>query len=250
MEMREMVPGEIGGLTSMYVDKTRSATLLAEGPAEVITFPRAAFQAALAGHPALSRALLAHLGQKVRAKTAQVATLLARSGRDPREHVAFFDTKPYDSAAFEARMPDDLRARYFESRLGPGTAALARGYPVVCAFVNDELDASVLEELARFGTRLVALRCAGYNNVDLAAAAQLHVEVARVPALSPRRRRARDGPHPDPQPQDPPRIQPCSRGRLSASTGSSGSTSSGAPPASSASARSGGASRRSSAVSA
>ena len=60
MEMREMVPGEIGGLTSMYVDKTRSATLLAEGPAEVITFPRAAFQAALAGHPALSRALLAH----------------------------------------------------------------------------------------------------------------------------------------------------------------------------------------------
>jgi D-lactate dehydrogenase len=183
--MREMGPGEIGGLTSMYVDKTRSATLIAEGATTVITFPRAAFHAALAEHPALSRALLAHLGQKVRAKTAQVATLLARAGRDPREVVAFFDTKPYDKAAFEARMPDDLRARYFESRLGPSTVALARGYPVVCAFVNDELSAAVLEELARFGTRLLALRCAGYNNVDLAAAARLGIEVARVPAYSP-----------------------------------------------------------------
>jgi D-lactate dehydrogenase len=63
--------------------------------------------------------------------------------------------------------------------------ALARGYPVVCAFVNDELDASVLEQLARFGTGMIALRCAGYNNVDLAAAAREKIEIARVPAYSP-----------------------------------------------------------------
>ena len=185
MEMREMGPGEIGGLTSMYVDKTRSATLIARGATTVITFPRAAFHAVLAEHPALSRALLALLGEKVRAKTGQVATLLARTGRDPREIVAFFDTKPYDKAAFEARMPGHLRARYFEARLGPATAALARGFPVVCAFVNDELSAGVIEELASFGTGLLAMRCAGYNNVDLAAARRCGVEVVRVPAYSP-----------------------------------------------------------------
>lgn len=183
--LRELVPGEIGGLTSMYVEKTRSATLQARGPAEVITFPRAAFQEALAAHPALARALLAHLGQKVRAKTQQVATLLSRTGRDPRQKVAFFDAKPYEQAAFDARWPEDLRASYFEARLGPATAALARGYEVVCVFVNDELGAGVIEELASFGTQLVALRCAGYNNVDLAAAARHGVEVARVPAYSP-----------------------------------------------------------------
>jgi len=185
MEMRDMGPGEIGGLTSMYVDKTRSATLIARGPAKVITFPRAAFHSVLAEHPALSRALLAILGQKVRSKTAQVATLLARTGRDPREIVAFFDTRPYDRAAFEARMPADLRARYFEVRLGPATAALARGFPIVCAFVNDELSAKVIEELASFGTRLLAMRCAGYNNVDLEAAKRSGIEVVRVPAYSP-----------------------------------------------------------------
>lgn len=183
--LREMGPGELGGLTSMYVEKTRSATLRARGAAEVVTFQREAFHAALAHHPELARALLAHLGQKVRAKTAQVATLLSRAGRDPRQLVAFFDAKPYEQAAFEARFPEDLRAAYFEARLGPSTVALARGYPVVCAFVNDELGTQVIEQLASFGTQMIALRCAGYNNVDLAAAARCNVEVARVPAYSP-----------------------------------------------------------------
>lgn len=183
--LRELGPGEIGGLTSMYVEKTRSATLRARGAAEVVTFPRAAFQGALARYPELARALLAHLGQKVRAKTQQVATLLSRTTRDPREIIAFFDARPYDRAAFEPRFPEDLRATYFEARLEPHTAALARGYPVVCAFVNDDLGPQVIEQLAGFGTQMIALRCAGYNNVDLAAAARCNVEVARVPAYSP-----------------------------------------------------------------
>ncbi|MEZ4293488.1 MAG: NAD(P)-dependent oxidoreductase [Polyangiaceae bacterium] len=185
VELREMGAGEVGGVTSMFVDKARSATLIARGPSAVIAISRDALRAALARHASLSGALLAHLAAKVRTKTAQVATLLARSGRDPRKIVAFFDAKPYERAAFEPRWPSLFCAEYIDARLGPATVALARGYPVVCAFVNDELSAEVLEELAGFGTRLLAMRCAGYNNVDLGAAARHGIEIVRVPAYSP-----------------------------------------------------------------
>lgn len=77
-------------------------------------------------------------------------------------------------------------ALHFQSaRLTADTAPLAQGYEVVCAFINDELDAAVLQCLARGGTRLVALRSAGYNHVDLAAAQRLGIDVVRVPAYSP-----------------------------------------------------------------
>jgi D-lactate dehydrogenase len=183
--LRELGPGELGGLTSLLLERPRSATLVARAPTGVITVSRDRVLHTLDAHPELGRALLVHLGGKVRDKTNLVATLLARAGQDPREQVVFFDAKPYERAAFDARLPESLRLHYVEARLGPATARLARGYPVVCAFVNDVLDASVLEELARFGTRMVALRCAGYNNVDLAAAARVGIEVARVPAYSP-----------------------------------------------------------------
>ena len=100
--------------------------------------------------------------------------------------VAVFSTKPYDRRFFdEANRGFGHRIDYFEARLDASTAALADGYRAVCVFVNDRVDAAVLEILARGGTRLVALRCAGYNNVDLEAAERLGVAVVRVPAYSP-----------------------------------------------------------------
>ena len=100
--------------------------------------------------------------------------------------VAVFSTKAYDRRFLDAANRGfDHRLDYFEARLDASTAALAEGYPAVCAFVNDRIDASVLEALAEGGTRLVALRCAGYNNVDLEAAERLGVAVVRVPAYSP-----------------------------------------------------------------
>ena len=101
-------------------------------------------------------------------------------------HIAIFGTKPYDRqflTAANAAHGHDLT--FFEPRLDPATATLADGLPAVCAFVNDRLDAPVLERLAQGGTRLVALRCAGFNNVDLRAAERLGIAVARVPAYSP-----------------------------------------------------------------
>lgn len=100
--------------------------------------------------------------------------------------VAMFSTKPYDRRSFEVRNAElghDLH--FLEPRLGPETAPLAAGFPAVCLFVNDACDAETLELLAKGGTRLVALRCAGFNQVDLAAATRLGVQVARVPAYSP-----------------------------------------------------------------
>ena len=100
--------------------------------------------------------------------------------------VAMFSSKPYDRRSFEARNGDFGHELHFlEPRLGAETVALARGYPAVCLFVNNVCDAPTLGLLAEGGTRLVALRCAGFNNVDLAAAARLGLQVVRVPAYSP-----------------------------------------------------------------
>ena len=100
--------------------------------------------------------------------------------------VSVFSTKPYDkqflrehNAAFGHELV------FIENRLQLETAVLAEGSPAVCAFVNDVLDSATLEQLAKGGTRFVAMRCAGFNNVDLAAAMALGIQVARVPAYSP-----------------------------------------------------------------
>lgn len=100
--------------------------------------------------------------------------------------VAVFSTKPWDRASLEAANREHRHELVFlEARLQRETTPLAEGFPAVCPFVNDRLDADVLEALYRGGTRLVALRSAGFNNVDLPAADGLGITVARVPAYSP-----------------------------------------------------------------
>ncbi|MBA3850231.1 MAG: hydroxyacid dehydrogenase [Opitutus sp.] len=100
--------------------------------------------------------------------------------------VAFFEAKSYDREYFTA-LPAaaELDLRFLEHRLGAGTVATAQGAAAVCCFVNDRLDRGVLQRLRELGVRHVALRCAGFNNVDLAAARELGLAVTRVPAYSP-----------------------------------------------------------------
>ena len=100
--------------------------------------------------------------------------------------IAVFATKAYERRFLDQANQDarhDLT--YLEPRLDATTVPLAEGHEAVCVFVNDQLDAEVLSGLADLGVRFVALRCAGYNNVDLRAAERLGIVVVRVPAYSP-----------------------------------------------------------------
>lgn len=100
--------------------------------------------------------------------------------------IAVFSSKPYDREFLSrANLKHQFELVFLEPRLSAETASLAAGFPAVCVFVNDRLDAAVLEQLAAAGTRIVALRCAGFNNVDLPAAERLGIKVVRVPAYSP-----------------------------------------------------------------
>ncbi|MGL5098350.1 MAG: 2-hydroxyacid dehydrogenase, partial [Planctomycetia bacterium] len=99
---------------------------------------------------------------------------------------AVFSTKPYDRQFLDhAHHEAGHEFEYFEPRLTEQTARLAAGRPAVCAFVNDKLDRAVLTTLAAGGAKFLALRSAGFNHVDLAAAAEFGFKVARVPAYSP-----------------------------------------------------------------
>lgn len=99
---------------------------------------------------------------------------------------AFFDTHPYDKEAFSAALSSHagIEIHYFETKLGADTVSLARGYDCVVVFVNDTVDGTVLNALHEMGISLVALRCAGYNNVDIQSAYG-KVHIVRVPAYSP-----------------------------------------------------------------
>ena len=100
--------------------------------------------------------------------------------------ICLFSSKGYDRDSFlAAERPADWQLHFQEARLTLDSALLAAGHEVVCAFINDDLSAPVLEQLAAGGTRLIALRSAGYNHVDLAAAQRLQLPVVRVPAYSP-----------------------------------------------------------------
>lgn len=99
---------------------------------------------------------------------------------------AFFSTKPYDRRFFlDTNQAYGHDLTFFEPRLTPNTVALAEDFPAVCVFINDDLQAETLRAIAHSGTHLIALRCAGFNNVDLPVAQELGLKVVRVPAYSP-----------------------------------------------------------------
>ncbi len=98
---------------------------------------------------------------------------------------AFFDAKPYDRASFEIYGKENgIAFKFYETKLSEDTVSLTKGYDGVCVFVNDTVDKAVIDKLCENGVKLIALRCAGYNNVDIKHAyGKIHV--VRVPAYSP-----------------------------------------------------------------
>lgn len=99
--------------------------------------------------------------------------------------IAFFDTKPYDEASFnDVNKEFNFKIRYFKEHLNIYNVALSKGMDVVCIFVNAVVDVEVIDQLVENGVKLIALRCAGYNNVDLEYAKD-KIKIVRVPAYSP-----------------------------------------------------------------
>ncbi len=99
--------------------------------------------------------------------------------------IAFFDAKPYDRQSFDqVNEAYDYEITYFDTHLNTNTVELTQGFDAVCAFVNDTIDKPVIDHLVEHGVRIVALRCAGYNNVDFNSAFE-RLPVVRVPAYSP-----------------------------------------------------------------
>ena len=101
--------------------------------------------------------------------------------------ILFYDTKKYDRDSFEKILPEysDLEVEFLEADLSPRTAALAKGYDAICAFVSSDVSEKVVECLAANGVKLVLMRCAGFNNVDLDATNRCGITVLRVPGYSP-----------------------------------------------------------------
>lgn len=98
--------------------------------------------------------------------------------------VAFFDTKSYDRESFKKFADENIKLRLFENKLNIDTVSMAENCDAVCAFVNDDINKEVIEKLHSYGVGIIAMRCAGYNNVDLKAC-KGKIKIAHVPAYSP-----------------------------------------------------------------
>ncbi|GBL03739.1 D-isomer specific 2-hydroxyacid dehydrogenase, NAD-binding protein [Glaciecola sp. KUL10] len=110
---------------------------------------------------------------------------MQNSSDDSGVKVAMFDTKTYDKEYFDKLNPQKIQLRTIAASLNEQTVDLAKGCEVVCIFVNDKCDANTVMALEKIGVRLIALRCAGFNNVDLEACKRHNISVVRVPEYSP-----------------------------------------------------------------
>ena len=97
---------------------------------------------------------------------------------------AFFDTRPYDREWF-SKLDKSFEIKFFEEKLNPENADLAKGFDAAIAFVNDTINRNAIEALAAGGVKVLAMRCAGYNNIDFKAAYDNNLKVLRVPVYSP-----------------------------------------------------------------
>lgn len=184
VEIALLKKGEVAGIMSLFEEEPRSATMQACGQVRLLEIDKETFQELLDNSPAISRAIMAALSKYLRHQT-QVVTELQSRDQDNRLKIAFFDSKPYSVEVFEKANDGNFALKFFDVRLNADTAAMAKGFEVICVFVNDNVDADTVRVLDELGVKMIALRCAGYNNVDLKACLERDISVARVPAYSP-----------------------------------------------------------------
>ncbi|KAJ3112894.1 hypothetical protein HK100_002163 [Physocladia obscura] len=181
-----------------------NATVVASQETTALKLNSEEFKSIITQHPAIAESLLKGLAKELRSFRTVLARAvsLSTSSNTPTPtstervvRLAVFDFMKHERVSFERAVADfraslahtdtDLKVSYFEVKLDATTVRLAAGCDAVCIFVNDSANAAVLTLLAQQGVRLVALRCAGFDMIDLKAAAALDLQVARVPAYSP-----------------------------------------------------------------
>eukprot|EP01129_Flabellula_baltica_P011037 TRINITY_DN4750_c0_g1_i2.p1 TRINITY_DN4750_c0_g1~~TRINITY_DN4750_c0_g1_i2.p1 ORF type:complete len:422 (-),score=88.35 TRINITY_DN4750_c0_g1_i2:25-1290(-) len=144
------------------------------------------FSELLHSNPDMNDAFIKYLNYRIRNQFNVLSEVKKALGEEEGISVAFFDSKSYMRSPFE-ELNDNygFNFKWFVEKLSPQTAILAQDCQVVCCFVNDNIGRETVESLAPLGISLIAMRCAGYDNVDLQACEENNITVTRVPAYSP-----------------------------------------------------------------
>jgi len=184
-----ILKGVVTGILHVYSRDPCHATVKAETDGEVRVMSADKLHSLLSKDPELNGKFISFLSKQVRTQFKSLARLQKEHPEETSSFsLAFFNTKKYEKLAFTAEMQKQgmkYSVSWYEERLSSKTAPLAFSHDAVCAFVSDEIDASTVQLLKEGGVGLVAMRCAGYDNVDLKATKQLGISVTRVPAYSP-----------------------------------------------------------------
>jgi D-lactate dehydrogenase len=176
--------GDMAGELGLFGERRRSATLKARCQCSMLTLGYDDFEKLLEHESTIAKALLSYMSSHLVRETSTVAKLRAQNA-ETGLRVAFFSASPYRNQLYKQKNCHGFALHFFPVPLSLDTAPLATGFPVVVASANDCFDEKVIEALAELGVDMIALRCAGYNNVDLHACERLDISVARVPAYSP-----------------------------------------------------------------
>lgn len=182
-------PGDMVGDSLLFDDSAScNATAVADSTAVAAQISIPAFRQTMRQNSSVNDAVLRSLSKELQAFRVSLGNTKA-SVIDERPTMTVFDFKPHERVAFEAAVTSfgskSPLVRYLPVKLSADTASLAANSQVVCVFVNDVANAETLTRLAALGVKCIALRCAGFNNVDLPVAHALGLDVVRVPAYSP-----------------------------------------------------------------
>jgi len=184
IEVTVLHRGDIAGEMGLFGERRRTATLKARCRCEMLTLVYDDFELLLERESTIARALLSYMSGHLVRETSAVAKLRAQDA-ETGLRVAFFSASPYRNQLYNQKNCYGFAMHFFPVPLSASTVPLATGFPVVVASANDCFDEAVIEGLHDLGVNMIALRCTGYNNVDLAACNRLGISVARVPAYSP-----------------------------------------------------------------
>jgi D-lactate dehydrogenase len=184
IEISKQKTGSVVGIMSLFEKRKRSATIIADDNVLLGELEYKVFQNLIDKYPVISHSLITLLSNYLRRETKTVAELIS-TDEDERLKIAIFDSKPYIKQIFNEENDGRFALKFFKPRLNIDTVKLASDFKVICVFVNDDVNSEVVKELNRMGVELIALRCAGYNNIDIDSCKKYGISVVRVPAYSP-----------------------------------------------------------------